>query len=71
MQVSRLKEWREHRFLTQRELAAAAGTTAATVNRLERGRHAARISTVRKLAAALRVDPAKLLETPGTRGGQR
>ena len=71
MQVSRLKEWRERRFLTQRELAAAAGTTAATVNRLERGRHAARISTVRKLAAALAVDPAELVEVPDSRGGSR
>lgn len=70
MQVPRLKEWRERRLLTQRELAVAAGMTAATINRIERGLHAARISTVRKLAAALKVDPDNLLGFPESQGEQ-
>lgn len=65
MQVPKLKEWRQRRLLTQRELAEAAELTAATVNRLERGVHTARISTVRRLATALKIDPADLFESPG------
>jgi transcriptional regulator with XRE-family HTH domain len=48
--------------MTQRELADAAGLTASTVNRIEQGLRTARISTVRKLAAALQVDAAHLYE---------
>lgn len=51
------------RLLTQRELAALAGLTAASVNRIETGTTKARISTVRRLAAALNVDPDALLAT--------
>lgn len=56
-----LRELRVQRFMTQQELADAAGTTEATVNRLEKDLQTARISTVRKLAAALDVTPDRLM----------
>jgi transcriptional regulator with XRE-family HTH domain len=51
----RLKEWRERRLLTQLELADRVGMTVGTINRIERGVHEPRFSTIRKLAAALEV----------------
>ena len=62
MQVPRLREARERAFLTQAELAEKSGVAETTINRLENGHHGARISTVRKLAAALGVAPAELVE---------
>jgi len=59
---SRLKEARLRRMLTQDELAARAGTTEATVNRLENGLQRPRISTVRKLADVLGVKPEELID---------
>jgi transcriptional regulator with XRE-family HTH domain len=59
---SRLREARLRRMLTQDELAARAGTTEATVNRLENGLQRPRISTVRKLAAVLGVMPEDLID---------
>lgn len=56
-----LRDLRMQRFMTQQELADAAGTTEATVNRLEKDLQTARISTVRKLAAALDVTPDRLM----------
>jgi transcriptional regulator with XRE-family HTH domain len=58
----RLREVRERRLLTQAELAERAGLTEATVNRIERGIHEPRISTVRRLAEALKVEPEELIE---------
>ncbi len=57
---TRLRQLRLERFFTQEELARVAGTTEATVNRLEQGLQVARISTIRKLAKALDVPPAAL-----------
>jgi transcriptional regulator with XRE-family HTH domain len=51
----RLKDWRERRLLTQAELAERVGMTVGTINRIERGVHEPRFSTIRKLAAALDV----------------
>lgn len=56
-----LRRIRELRALSQRELAAEAGLNTATINRIETGRHKARPSTIRKLARALKVEPAELL----------
>jgi transcriptional regulator with XRE-family HTH domain len=56
-----LRRARLDRLLTQRELAAKAGLTQATVQRIETGATKARISTVRKLAAALGVEPRQLI----------
>ena len=61
MEVPRLKEWRLRRAMAQRDLAAASGVGAATIARLERGRHLARPSTVRRLAVALGLRPDELM----------
>ena len=57
----RLKEWRERRLLTQRELAELVGMTVGTINRIERGVHRPRLGTVRKLAEALGVTADELV----------
>ena len=51
---------RHEAALTQVELARRAGVTAVTIVRLEAG-HPARMSTIRKLARALKVKPAELM----------
>jgi transcriptional regulator with XRE-family HTH domain len=59
------KKLREERFkagLTQAELAEKAGTTQTTVARIERDAVQPEVTTVRRLAAALGVPIAVLLE---------
>jgi transcriptional regulator with XRE-family HTH domain len=58
----KLKDLRIRRALTQEELAATAGIGKNTVNRLERDLTEPRPPTLRKLAQALEVDPAELVE---------
>jgi transcriptional regulator with XRE-family HTH domain len=58
----RLKRQRTRRALTQAELAKRAGVTTATVARIERDEIEPRMTTLRKLAQALEVDPAELVE---------
>ncbi len=60
--MSQLRELRERRLLTQRELAAKAGLTDVAISRLETGKTRPRFSTIKKLAAALGVTPAALME---------
>lgn len=64
MQLARekLKEERLRRALSQADLAEMAGMTEATVNRLELGLRSARVSSIRKLAAALEVAPEVLID---------
>lgn len=57
MQVPGLKRARERAYLTQAELAAKSDVAEVTINRLEKGHRGARVSTIRKLAAALAVSP--------------
>lgn len=57
----RLRKQRTRRALTQAELAEAAGVTTATVARIERDEIEPRMTTLRKLARALDVDPAELV----------
>jgi transcriptional regulator with XRE-family HTH domain len=57
----KLKEIRTRRFLTQEELAERAGVSPATIVRIERNQAEPHISTMRKLAKALDVDPPELL----------
>ena len=64
VKLTRLRTIRERAALTQRELAASAGTTQATIARLERGEEG-RPTTARKLARALRVRPADLMDAEG------
>lgn len=59
----RLKEWRQKRAKTQDELSADSGVARTTIVRLEAEIGEARPSTVRKLAAALKIDPEDLVVT--------
>jgi transcriptional regulator with XRE-family HTH domain len=61
--VPGLRYWRTRRVMTQKELADAVDVAVSTVARLEAGGDA-RLVTVRKLARALKVDPAELLDQP-------
>ncbi len=69
MQLPRLRQVRERRLMTIRELAGAAGVSTNTVVRLERGLPA-EFRTVRKLAEALRVEPQDLMAPEQDQGQQ-
>ncbi len=56
-----VRRLRELRALSQRELAARAGLSVTTVNRIEIGQRKPMPKTVRKLAGALGVSPQELL----------
>jgi transcriptional regulator with XRE-family HTH domain len=60
--TEKLRRLRREAALSQAELAERAGTTQETISRLECGHHAARGSTLRKLAKALGVGPRKLMK---------
>ena len=51
-----VRVWRQHRGMNARELAAAAGLSAAYLSEIETWRKAPGLAALRKLAAALRVD---------------
>ena len=53
---------RRRRVLTQRQLAERAGITHATVVALEKGRGRPQLTTMRKVADALGVEPADIAE---------
>ncbi len=57
-----LKRLRVLNALTQAELAQKAGLTPAAVARIERNEAEPRMTTLRKLAEALGVDPAALVK---------
>ncbi len=57
-----LRRARRDQALSQQDLSAATGVAQATLSDLERGKRGARASTVRKLAAALDVEPRELME---------
>jgi transcriptional regulator with XRE-family HTH domain len=59
----KLRTLRERRFLSHRDLAKRADVSPTTVLNLEAGRVEAQRRTVRKLAEALGVDPAELVES--------
>lgn len=61
MHLPGLRAIRLRQLVTQAELAQRAGLERVTISRLETGTTGARISTVRRLAEALEVDPAELL----------
>jgi transcriptional regulator with XRE-family HTH domain len=60
--AARVKQLRERRGLTQEALAARAGISRAYLARIETGRHEPTLTTLERLAKALRVRPATLLE---------
>ncbi len=69
--MSTLKEMREARFLSQRDLAKKAGVSVVTISRIERGLHYPRFCTLRWLAAALDVWPGEIEFPHDTKRGER
>jgi transcriptional regulator with XRE-family HTH domain len=57
-----LREIREAKPFSQEELAKASGVSVDAIGKLERGQRGAQPRTTRKLAAALGVEPAELME---------
>jgi transcriptional regulator with XRE-family HTH domain len=57
----KLREIRKRTLLTQQELADKSGVGIATIVRIERNQVEPHSRTIRKLAAALEVDPKQLL----------
>ena len=64
----KLREIRESKWKTQEELSAETGISISNISRIERGQQVPRISTVRKLAAALGVEPDALIDWGATEG---
>lgn len=60
--AERLKQIRRRKFMTQQELAEAAGVRWTTISQIENGHRIPRFSTIKALAAALGVDPAELVD---------
>ncbi len=63
--MSRLRELRRRRALTLQELGEKAGVSYNSVWRIEHGKHGARPSTLRRLAAALDVPVEELTNGVG------
>jgi len=63
--VRKLRELRQRRVLTLHELEERSGVAYNTIWRLENGRTGAQPRTIRKLAAALGVDPEELVKVEG------
>jgi transcriptional regulator with XRE-family HTH domain len=61
----RLKDLRTEQALTQRELADKAGIGANTLNRIELNETEPHMTTIRKLAQALAVEPRVLVKGGG------
>ena len=58
-----LRGWRRRRLLKQTELAARSGVSVATISAVEGGKHRRQeIETIRRLASALGVTPARVDE---------
>ena len=58
----RLRQLRVERALTLRALAERSGVSYDTTNKLELGQRHARLSTIRKLADTLGVEPRELMK---------
>ena len=61
----RLRQLRVERALTLRALAERSGVSYDTINKLELGQRPARLSTIRKLADTLGVEPKELMKGEG------
>ena len=60
--MATLRELRTRQVLTIRDLAAKAGVATGTIVRIEAGEPAPRFVTMRKIAAALGVEPGEIAE---------
>ena len=58
--LRRLKQLRESKFLTQRELSSASGVAISTIVRLEKCQQKPNFATTKRLSAALGVRPEEL-----------
>ena len=58
----KLRDTRKRKLLTQKQLAERSGVGIATIIRIERNQVEPRGSTIRKLAAALEVEPEELVK---------
>jgi transcriptional regulator with XRE-family HTH domain len=63
--MQRLRELRQQRVLTLRELESRSGVAYNTIWHLENGKRGAQPRTLRKLAVALGVDPEELVRVGG------
>lgn len=63
----RIRAAREQKGWTQEDLANRTGIARANIARLESGRHAPKIETLRRVAASLKLDAASLLKMPDYR----
>lgn len=61
-----LQEWRDHRGLTQEQLANRLGTTDVTVSRWETGRSLLSTDVMAAIAEALDIEPQALYRHPDT-----
>jgi transcriptional regulator with XRE-family HTH domain len=66
--VRKLRELRQRRVLTLHELGERSGVAYNTIWRLENGKTGAQPRTIRKLAAALGVEPEELVRIGGDDG---
>jgi transcriptional regulator with XRE-family HTH domain len=57
-----VREQRVRRFMTQEQLAQAAGISARQLVRIEKNKVEPRFSTILKLAEALKVEPSELVD---------
>ena len=57
-----LREARQRLELTQEQVAARSGVHPTEISRIEAGKRDPRVSTVERLAAALKLKPGELLE---------
>jgi transcriptional regulator with XRE-family HTH domain len=64
----RLRQLRLERALTQMDLSQMTGLSVDAISRLENELRYAQVSTVRRLAQALGVEPQELLKTQGRNG---
>ncbi len=59
-EVKMVKQWRNFRLMTVRELATKANVSTATIIRLENGTAKPTANTIKKLAVALDVGPGQI-----------
>jgi transcriptional regulator with XRE-family HTH domain len=57
-----VRRLRVERFMSQAELSKVAGVSPAHLGRIERNEHDPHLSTIRKIAEALGVDPSELVD---------